>query len=169
MSTQAIQASQQATEYRNAFRSAQVFGKGRYFEPGRYLLEVDKLFYKRTLIDGAAKESIICEFKILESSNPAFEVGSTVSSVFSFANKGWLSRFKMMVLALVGADPDRAPAAAQEAAGDIYAALRDDSERERIGLPENFMRGRKVRTEAMAGKTSNGQDITNMKWEPVAQ
>src|SRR5580700_3970251 len=93
-------------ELRAAMRDAQVFGKGQYFKEGRYQLEVLKLFYKRTVIDGSAKEHIICEFKVLASSNPAVEVGSTRSSVFSFHHSGWRSRFKVLMLALIGVDPD---------------------------------------------------------------
>ena len=156
-------------ELRASMRAAQVFGKGQYFEPGRYTLEVQKLFYKRTTIDGTAKENIICEFKVLESSNPAIEVGSTRSSVFAFHHKGWLPRFKALVLALIGIDPDaKVPPAAEEAATDVYVALRDEGERTRLGFPENFMAGRKVQAEAMAGTSQAGKPVTNMKWMPAS-
>lgn len=156
-------------ELRAAMRGAQVFGKGQYFEEGRYELEVLKLFYKRTTIDGTAKENIICEFKVLASSNPAIEVGATRSSVFSFQHQGWLSRFKSLTLALIGVDPDsKIPVEAENAASDVYVALRDDSERVRMQLPENFMAGKRIHAEAIPGKSRKGGDVTNMKWTPAA-
>ncbi len=149
-------------------RGAQVFGKGQYFTgEGRYALEVLKLFYKRTVMEGQAKESIISEFKVLESSRADVEPGFTRSVVFSFHHAGWLPRFKALVLALLGVDPDgKLPAAAEDTATDIYVALRDDTERQRLGLPDNFMAGRKVITETFPGLTRKGGPCTNMKWFP---
>lgn len=153
---------------RASMRAAQVFGKGRYFSEGRYELEVLKLFYKRTLVEGSAKENIICEFKVLHTSAKDVEAGATISSVFSFHHKGWLPRFKALVLALIGVDPDaKIPREAEEAATDVYVALRDDGERQRLGLPENFMAGKRVSAEAMPGKSQKGTPVTNMKWTPV--
>lgn len=155
-------------ELRAAMRGAQVFGKGQYIEEGQYLLETIKIFYKRTVIDGSAKESIICEFKVLESSKPEVEIGSTRSYVENLANAGWLSRFKSCMLALIGVDPDgKIPKDAEDATTDLYVALRDDGERVRLGLPENFMAGKRVRVEGMAGKSKKGGAVTNKKWIPV--
>jgi hypothetical protein len=157
-------------ELRASMRSAQVFGTGKYFQPGQYDLEVIKLFYKRSIEEGTAKENIICEFKVLTSTNPETEVSSTVSSVFAFKHQGWLSRFKALTLALIGVDPDaKIPAAAEEAATDIYVCLRDDTERTRLGLPENFMAGKKVKVEAFQGKSRKGTPVTNMKWTPFVE
>ncbi len=88
--------------------------------------------------------------------------------MFAFHNKGWLSRFKALVLALVGVDPDaKVPEAAEKAAIDIYVALRDDTERAKLGFPENFMHGIRVAAEAMPGKSAGGTPVTNMKWAPA--
>lgn len=154
---------------RASMRSAQVYGKGRYFKEGRYLLEVDKMFYKRSTAEGVTSENIICEFKIIESSNAEMEVGSSVSTVFSFKHVGWLPRLKSLLIALVGVDPDgKIPAAAENAATDCYIALRSDEERTKMGLPENFFHGKRVNAEAIPGKSKKGGDVTNMKWSPVA-
>lgn len=151
-------------------RAAQVFGKGQYFEKGQYTLEVDKLFYKRTLVEGVAKENIICEFKVLSSSNPTVETGETRSTVFAFHHKGWLPRFKALLIALAGVDPDgRVPPETESLVMDLYVALRSDEERKRMKLPENFLKGRRVRAEAFPGKSQRGVDVTNMKWSPIGE
>lgn len=153
---------------RASMRAAQVFGKGQYFKTGRYALQVDKLFYKKSMIEGAAKENIICEFRVLASSNPEIEVGSTRSTVFAFHHKGWLPRLKSLLFALIGVDPDgKVPPEAEKSVMDIYVALRVDDERKRLGLPENFMTGRKVLAEAIAGRSMKGTEVTNMKWTPA--
>lgn len=152
-------------ELRASMRSANVYGKGQYFEPGRYLLEVDRGFYQRTMIDGTAKESVIFEFRVLESTNPDIEVGSTRSSVFSAANQGWLSRLKSLQLALHGGEVMTKDL--EEEIADHYVALREPSYREQMKLPDNFYRGFRVNAEAMAGKSRSGVSVTNMKWSPA--
>ena len=158
---------------RASMRAAQVFGKGQYILVGRHDLEVLKLFYKRTLIDGVAKESIIAEFKVTATTNPEMSSGETRSVVYTFDKKGWMSRFKALILALVGVDPDgRIPADVEIAVGDIYAALRDDSERIRLGLPENFLFGKRVHVEGIPGTIRGGPNvgkpIVDLKWTPAA-
>jgi len=153
---------------RQSMRAAQVYGKGQYFEAGLYGLQVQKVFYKRTLIDGTAKENIIAEFTVIESNDPTI-IGSSRSSVFSFAHKGWLPRFKALLLGLIGVDQDgKISDAANEAVEDIYIALRSDEERVKLGFPPNFLTGKYIRAEAMPGVSQMGKPVTNMKWIPWA-
>jgi len=159
-------------QLRASMRAAQVFGKGQYILIGRHDLDVLKLFYKRTLIDGVAKESIIAEFTVRASTNPEMVVGETRSVVYTFDKKGWMSRFKALVLALVGVDPDgRVPLEAENAIGDIYAALRSDEERVKLGLPENFLAGKHVHVEGIPGTIRGGPNagkpIVDLKWTPA--
>jgi hypothetical protein len=155
---------------RAAMRAAQVFGKGQYFEPGRYRLRVAKLFYKESMMEGTAKKNIIAEFTVLESSNPDVEVGSTRSSVFAFHHKGWLPRFKAVLIALSGRDPDaKSSPEIEKMVEDIYVALLRDDERIKLGFPENFLAGVEVLAEAMPGTSMAGKPVTNMKWTPVPQ
>jgi hypothetical protein len=159
-------------EIRKQMRSAQVFGKGRYFKDGVFDLEIDKFFYKRSVTDGAVSENYICEFKILTSTNSELVPGSTVSSVFAVKpNTGWMNRLKALLLAVVGVDPDASaiPPAAEEAATDLYVAMRDDNERKRLGLPENPCSGIHVHAEAISGKSRAGGPVTHMKWKPAPQ
>src|SRR5579872_6126717 len=131
---------------RASMRAAQVFGKGQYILKGIHWLEIVKLFYKRTHMEGTTKESVICEFTVKGTNNPEMVVGETRSIVFNFEKKGWLSRFKALGLAIVGVDPEaRTPPEAEKAVEDIYVALRDDAERQRLGLPENFAAGTLLR------------------------
>lgn len=160
-------------ELRKAMAGAQVFGKGQYILLGMHELEVNKLFYKKTLIDGVATESIICEFKVEKTNNDEMEIGETRSVVFRFDKKGWLSRFKSLVLALIGVDPDgKISKEAESAVGDIYAALVHDDERVRLKLPENFMTGKKVKVEGIPGTIKNGpqagKSLVDLKWTPLA-
>src|SRR5579872_7164224 len=89
---------------RASMRAAQVFGKGQYILKGIHWLEIVKLFYKRTHMEGTTKESVICEFTVKGTNNPEMVVGETRSIVFNFEKKGWLSRFKALGLAIVGVD-----------------------------------------------------------------
>ena len=156
-------------ELRASMRAAQVYGKGQYFSKGLYLLKVKLMKYQRTMVDNVLKESIVVEFEVLETSNPEVLKGETRSVVFAFHNQGWLSRFKAFVLALVGVNPDgNVDPAAQEAAIDIYVALRDDNERKRLELPEQIGVGMLVHAEAIPGTSRKGNPVTNMKWTPVA-
>lgn len=157
-------------EIRAAMRSAQVAGKGQYFEPGRYELEVEKAFYKRTIVDGTAKENIIFEFKVLASSNPACEVGATRSTVFSFKHAGWMGRLKALLVACAGGDPDaQLTNEQQDEVADIYGAILDDSFRVSKQLPPDFLKGIRLRAEAIPGVAKSGQAVTNMKWAAAPQ
>jgi hypothetical protein len=156
---------------RASMRAAQVFGKGQYILVGRHVLRVAKLFYKRTMIDGVGKESIIAEFTVLATTNAEMQVGETRSVVFNFEKKGWMSRFKALLLALAGVDPDgKIPPQAETFVGDVYVALRDDSERQRMNLPENFMANRCINVEGIPGTIKNGvnagKPLVDLKWTP---
>lgn len=158
-------------DLRKAMREAQVFGKGQYILLGLHLLEVQKQFYKRSLIDGVAKESIVTEFTVKESNNPEMVIGETRSNVYNFEKKGGLSRFKAMTFGLIGIDPDgKLSPQAHEAATDVLVALKFDQERVRLGLPENFMTGRLVISEGIKGSIKTGphagKECVDLKWRP---
>lgn len=157
-------------QLRASMRSAQVFGKGQYVEEGRHLLEIKLLKYNRTIMEGAAKESYIAEFIVVESSNPSHEVGSTRTYIENPANAGWLGRFKAFLLAAAGIDPNgKVSVQDEDTIGDMFAALRYDEFRASKQWPENFMAGRRVKCEGMPGKSKKGGAITNKNWSPVAQ
>ncbi len=153
-------------ELRASMRSAQVFGKGQYFEPGLYLLEVKNLFYKKSLFQGTSKENIIAEFTVLESSNKDIAVGSTRSEVFTFSKAGWLGRFKAMLTAILDAQDQ----GSEDNVADVYAALMYDAERERLGYPENWLAGWKVRGEGIMIETKEKKiKLCSMQWTPFKE
>jgi hypothetical protein len=162
-------------ELRASMRAANVAGTGQYILLGKHLLEVQKLFYKRSVIDGAAQESIIAEFTVLQTSNSESRVGETRSTVFKFDKKGALSRLKPMLIALLGVDPyaGRITPDAEDAAIDVYVALRDETERRKKNLSENFMMGRKVWAEGFPGTIKTGPNagkpIVQINWTPFTE
>lgn len=157
-------------EFRKEIRGARVFGKGQYFEPGQYLLEVSNAFYQRTLKNGTASENIIVEFTVLQSSNANIEVGSTRSSVFAFKHDGWLDRFKSLVVALMGHHPSPNLSKETEAqVEDVYVALRSSQFRAEHKLPDNFLKGIRIQAEGFPGTSRRGGPITNMKWSPYTE
>jgi hypothetical protein len=153
-----------------SMRAAQPVGRGSYVEDGRHLLQVEKAMCKRTLIGGNWKESYIIEFKVLESSNPTHEVGSTRTYVEAPKNAGWEGRFKSCVFALCGINPEGPKNPVQDQTfAEIVAALRYDEFRVSKGWPENFLKNRVVSCEGAPGKSQKGTPVTNKRWTPVAQ
>lgn len=155
-------------ELRAAMRSAQVPGAGQYIGDGRHHLELALGFIKRSAFEGKVKETWIFEFKVLESSNQTHEVGSTRTYAENPNNDGYLGRVKHCLISLAGLDPtSKLTSADEDTIGNIIVALRYDEERVRMGWPENFLKGRRVYCEGMAGKSRKGSDITNKKWAPA--
>ena len=153
-------------ELRKLMMSAQPSGRGNYIEEGRHLLEIQKVVYKRSAQSGTFKESYIAEFTVKESSDPSHEIGSTRAYVES-GKQGWLERFKAFLIAAVGIGSDTKLTPEQEnTIADIFAALKFDQFRAQKGWPENFLKGRHVRCEGVAGKSKGGGPVTNKKWEP---
>jgi hypothetical protein len=153
---------------RSAMRASQVFGKGVYVEEGRHRLMIDKVICQRTEIDGAVKETYLAECKVIASTNPSHEVGSTRTYAESTKNKGWMGRWKAFLAAAAGADPGKLSPTDQETISDMIAAIRYDEFRAQKRWPENFLHGRVVDCEGMPGKSQGGTPITNKKWSPVA-
>lgn len=152
---------------RKAMQAASPTGRGNYVEDGQHVLQVEKALCKRTLIDGRWKESYIIEFKVLQSSNPKAEVGSSQAYIENPENAGWMGRFKAALLACTGFDPaGKIPAEVEAKMGDIIAALRYDEFRTSQGWPENFLAGCTVRCEGTPGKSRAGTPVTNKKWYP---
>lgn len=152
---------------RNSMRAAQVPGGGSYVEAGQHVLDVDNCFVKQSAKEGAIKTTWICEFKVVASTNPSHEVGSTRSYVENPLNEGWLGRFKGFLAAAVGCDPTKLSPTDENTIGDIVVALRYPEFRTAQGWPDNFLKGRRVKCEGMPGLSKKGKPITNKKWEPV--
>jgi hypothetical protein len=156
-------------DLRASMRAAQPSGKGQYIEQGRHELEIKNCFVKRSTQEGRIKETWICEFTVITSTNPSHEPGSTRSYAENPENAGWMGRFKSFLTAAVGVPSNaKLSPADEQTIGDVTVALRFDEERTRMGWPENFLKGRRVLCEGMAGKSKGGIEITNKKWEPAA-
>jgi hypothetical protein len=156
-------------ELRAQMIGAQVTGRGSYFPAGgRFRVRSKLVKYQRTIIGATVKESIVAEFAVEQSSAADVPVGSTKSVIFSFKHDGWLGRFKALVLALSGHDPDMtlSPEATARAA-DVYVWLMDDTERQRAGAPPNFLSDIMLDLETFPGTSRNNVQIVNLKWSPV--
>ena len=66
----------QGTEYFKGTNTAAVFEKGTFLAPGNYLVEVERCLVKVTRKAGPA---FIAELRILETSNPAHQIGQKVT------------------------------------------------------------------------------------------
>lgn len=155
-------------ELRKSMQAAQPSGRGQYLDQGRHELEIDKAFVKRTTFEGKTKESWIVEFKVISSTNPSHEVGSTRSYVENPNNDGWMGRFKAFLVAVAGIPgAQKLNPQDEQLISDITVALRYDEYRVERQWPENFLKGRRVLCEGMPGKSRNNTPITNKKWEPI--
>lgn len=148
-------------------RAAAPSGRGQYIEDGQHLLEIEKCFCKRTEIDGRWKETYICEFKVLHSTNPTHEQGQTRSYAENPENAGWMGRWKSFLAAAAGLDPDmKLSQQDEDTIADMIAALRYEEFRASKRWPENFLKGRQVTCQGVPGKSKGGTPITNKKWMP---
>src|SRR4029077_2957993 len=156
-------------ELRKAMGAVQPSQRGAYIEDGRHELELVNAQFKRSAQNGTAKESWIFEFKILASTNPTHEIGSTRAYIENPANLGYFERMTSCLLALCGRDPGGAVSPAdRELLGNVVVAIQYDEERKRMNFPENFLAGRRVLCEGAQGKSRSGGPVTNKKWMPTA-
>jgi hypothetical protein len=155
--------------FKKAMREAAMSGVGQYIEEGQHYLEILLVKCNRTLQDGVWKESYIAECKVLASNNPSHQVGSTRSYVESMKNQGAVGRFQTFLAAASGIDPNLAQTPQwREYLAECIAMLRYDDYRVSKGVPENWLKGKFVLCEGMAGKSKGkGTPITHKKWQPA--
>lgn len=156
-------------ELRAQMLAQQVSGKGQFFPVnGRFRVLSKLVKYQRSNQMGTLKESIVAEFTVQASSLAEVEVGGTRSELFMFKHQGWLARFKALVLAMAGFDPNGAlsPEVNMRAA-DIYVALMEDGERQRLGLTANFLEGIPLDLETLPHTTRNSVQVVHHSWMPV--
>jgi hypothetical protein len=156
--------------FKKAMREAAMSGVGQYIEAGQHYFEVLLVKCQRTLQDAVWKESYIAECKVLASNNPTHEAGSTRSLVENTKNQGAIGRFQQFLAAASGIDPNLAASSPQwrDYLADCIAMLRYDDYRISKGVPENWLKGKFVLCEGMAGKSKGkGTPITNKKWLPA--
>lgn len=91
--------------------NAEGFGTGQYFDEGRFLVrpKAIKLVTSRRP-ENAGKHFFTVEFEVLESSNPAVEIGATRSyQVKIEGNQYAFADVKGFIAALIGLDPKNLP------------------------------------------------------------
>lgn len=149
-------------------------GGGEYMKPG--LFDVEVLSTIRKMAWNAAftvrdRELFICEFKILTSSTPDHLVGSTASwSCKDPSSDSGSGDVKTFCIAATGNDPrqvkDNDEKAQTQATLLAFAAMGEAEAFKRLGLPENFFVGRKLKLETRMIKTKAGKDFTKHTWSP---
>lgn len=155
---------------RKAMRAANVTGSGDYITSGKHYLELVRAKFQTTMIESKAKQSMIFEFKVHATTAPdKMPIESTRSYVDNPDNTGYLGRVKACLFALLGVDPNGKITEAQETSiVDVYGALVFESERVRLGLPDNFLAGRFVVCEGFDDTSrTNKKPIVKKNWYPA--
>jgi hypothetical protein len=146
---------------------ADMNGKGQYMGEGLFVVTIKTFKYK----EGFKGKSIIVEFSIVESNNPAHGPGTTGSWVLKMDKPQWKGDVKALVLAATGKDPKSvgAPAADSEthaAAEQIAMSAISEEYAVKAGIPHDVLIGLPVRLETVKVKTQRGTDFTVHNWSP---
>lgn len=150
-------------------------GGGTYMGVGLFEVEILNTHRKMALdknnFQNRNKELFIAEFKILSSNNPAHDVGSSSSWFCKDPSEGGSGDVKAFVLAAAGKDPrsvkDSDEAAQLQATLLAYAAMGEAEAFKRLGIPEDYFVGAKLRLETYIIKTKAMTDFTKHVWSPA--
>ncbi len=150
-------------------------GGGTFMGVGLFDVEVLNTHRKMALdknnFQNRNKELFICEFKILTSNNPSHAVGSSSSWFLKDPSEGGSGDVKAFVLAAAGKDPrsvkDADEAAQLQATLLAYAAMGEAEAFKRLGIPDTFFIGAKLKLETYLIKTKAGTDFTKHVWSPA--
>lgn len=156
---------------------APMFGRGNYLGEGMFEIELKKLFVKTQTFKGVAL--FICEFTILESSNPKHAPGSTGSWATKLALPNAFGDIKSLIFAAIGREPKDVPAEDRDAhefatllasavcgSASAAAKLKDMP----YDLPEgaeSLLIGQRVHLETQMVKTKTGGDFTRHNFSPA--
>lgn len=151
--------------------AAQMNGKGNYMGEGRFLVR-SKLLKQKT---GFRGRSVIFEFEVTESTNPAHPVGSTGSWVVKLDKPQAFGDLKALIFALaMDLDPKTVKSPELDAkvhaeAAEIMKAALDADHARKMGVAEDFLIGLPLRLETTKVKTSKGGDFTVHNWSPAEE
>ncbi len=154
--------------------AAPVFGRGTFMSKGNYVVEIVKVFTKKTF-KGA--DVLICEFKILESNTPEHLPGSSGSWVPKFATPNTFGNIKELIFAIFGKSAKDVPASSDEhvlAATVARAACGSDTAKAelkskyQIDNVDEIVIGARVTLACEPIKTKTGGDFTRYDWGPAA-
>jgi hypothetical protein len=142
----------------SGIKHAQVFEKGRYFEPGNYVLEVKKVIYKRTQRSG---DAFIVEFQVLESDVESFSPGSVGSWYQNLTDTNIafpaIKEFLMVLLGVNKNDREQW----EEFNNSIEELLQEATS------DSNPLGGLQIKLYAYLKKTAKGADFTVHQWTHV--
>lgn len=140
----------------DGIEDAKVGQGGVYFLPGRYKVEVDKVF---TMQSRKREDLFIAETTILESDNAERKPGTKCSWIVNFKHDAALGNIKGFIAACNGIDP------ADEAA--VNAEVTEDVCEFAVDEKENPLAGSKLDLTAVQKKTRAGGDFTLHLWAPL--
>jgi hypothetical protein len=143
--------------------NAPIFEKGNFFNPGRYKLQLLKVISKQTQRSGLA---FIAELEVLESDNPAHQIGSKGTYFVKMANQQQaFSNVLELMAALLGLDISN-PAHVQQIDQQLrpqLAGLMTALETQGVGvLSGNVF----VSVECRKQRTQRGNEFTRHAWAP---
>lgn len=161
---------------------APIFGSGNYMGEGAYLVETTRMFVKPRAVKGGTV--FICEFRILESTNPKHVVGTTGSWVPKVELPNTFGDIKSLMLSILGVDPksvgstdpaenpNYAEALAQHAQAALLARAACGSETAKAelakaGVTDEIWLGQRVRLECSQITTRDGHPFTKHVWSPA--
>lgn len=130
-----------------------------YFEPGKYLVSIDRVhLYERQLGGG---KLFIVETTVEESDNPKIKTGEQRNWVQSFALPSALPRIKTFIGSAMGLSPNRQ---LKEINAKVSAEVCNGA----VG-DENPLQGKKLRLTCIAKTTRAGKEFVQHAWQPAAQ
>lgn len=164
--------------------TAKINGSGTYMDDGLYVVELKQVIAKASDNPLKPGNNFICEFEILESSNPKHPVGSTGSWVLSLANPYAMGNISELVIAALGHENTKDNHANADIRGQVAivtrAALGSDTAkaelaafREALGPSYGQLVGTKLKLETAKKATKpsaakpEGGVFTVHKWAPL--
>jgi hypothetical protein len=123
-----------------------------------YVAEIERVFFNQ----GRQSNSVIVDFKIVWSGNPAVQAGTSWNWYQSCSWEGWKGRLKGFIGACNGIDPYDKDALRQAFPNEQSAV----AAAELAISPANPLMGKLVRLDTVPAGTKKGGQVTAHKWRP---
>jgi len=151
---------------------AKVTQGGIYFEPGNYLVEIQRVCAIRSQKD--RKDYFIVEAKILESDCPTRKPGTVASQAIDISNVMGPVNIKAFLAAAMGIDPADQDAVEEALGVELDArgkVAKDKGEEaaEYATSEENPLEGLKLRLNCAEIRTQKGNPFTKHNWRPLEE
>jgi len=141
----------------DGIENAKVGQGGVYFLPGKYQVELDKVFAMQSR---KREDLFIAECMILESDNSERKPGTKASWIVNFKHDAALGNIKGFLAACNGIDPADQVKVDEEITSDVCEYAVDD---------ENPLAGTRVNLVAVQKETRAGNPFTLHIWSPVEE